>query len=163
MEVESRSPKKALYLLGRVLRLGFSIQLLFGILPRGHISREPCRNNLLRFSIQLPFRDNNVFGGGRGGWGSSAESAYECALPLKVAMGTRVMVKRYGKLFDHPDLSKNCWINHNQLGLGDMTLIDVIEQRNFSFVVASGDRVLEKYWSQELPGPFRYPFGDEHS
>ncbi|KAL6791425.1 hypothetical protein GGI42DRAFT_180130 [Trichoderma sp. SZMC 28013] len=143
MEVESRSPKKALYLLGRVLRLGFSIQLLFGILPRGHISREPCRNNLLRFSIQLPFRDNNVFGGGRGGWGSSAESAYECALPLKVAMGTRVMVKRYG--------------------LGDMTLIDVIEQRNFSFVVASGDRVLEKYWSQELPGPFRYPFGDEHS
>lgn len=32
MEVESRSPKKALYLFGRVLRLGFSIQLLFGVL-----------------------------------------------------------------------------------------------------------------------------------
>ncbi|OPB40624.1 hypothetical protein A0O28_0007040 [Trichoderma guizhouense] len=86
-----------------------------------------------------------------------------CRLNVYLKEGTHVTVKGYGNPFDHPDHPSDGWINYNQPVAGNMTLIDVIEQRIFSFVVAAPDRVLERYWSQELPGPFRYPFGEDHS
>lgn len=84
-------------------------------------------------------------------------------LDVHLKEGTHVTVKGYGNPFDHPDHPSDRWINHNEPVVGDMTLIDVIELRNFSFVIALGDRVLEKHWSQQLPGPFRYPYGEDHS
>ncbi|KAK0756460.1 hypothetical protein N5P37_010932 [Trichoderma harzianum] len=86
-----------------------------------------------------------------------------CRLDVYLKEGTYVTVKGFGIPFYHLDHPSDGWINHNEPIVGDMTLVDIIEQRKFSFVVASGDRVLEKYWSQELPGPFRYPYGEDHS
>ncbi|KAL6798046.1 P-loop containing nucleoside triphosphate hydrolase protein [Trichoderma sp. SZMC 28012] len=84
-------------------------------------------------------------------------------LDVYLREGTRVMVKGYGKPFANPDHPSHGWMNQNEPVVGDSTLVDILEQRNFSFVVVTGDLVLAKHWSQELPGPFRYPYGDEHS
>ncbi|KAL6699417.1 P-loop containing nucleoside triphosphate hydrolase protein [Trichoderma pleuroticola] len=69
-------------------------------------------------------------------------------LDVYLKEGTRVVVKGYGKPFANYGHPSHGWMNHNEPIVGNSTLIDIIEQRNFSFV---------------LPGPFRYPYGEEHS
>ncbi|EHK26792.1 uncharacterized protein TRIVIDRAFT_217406 [Trichoderma virens Gv29-8] len=54
-------------------------------------------------------------------------------------------------------------VNVSRLIMGYMTLIDIAEQRNFSIIVATSSSALEKHWSQELSGPFAYPYRDVHS
>ncbi|UKZ82968.1 hypothetical protein TrVFT333_010769 [Trichoderma virens FT-333] len=61
-------------------------------------------------------------------------------LDVYLREGTRVTVKGYGKPFDNPD-----------------------HPTKFLFVITTPSNAVEKHWSQELPGPFRYPYGDEHS
>ncbi|PNP55868.1 hypothetical protein THARTR1_04088 [Trichoderma harzianum] len=87
-----------------------------------------------------------------------------CRLDVYLKEGTFVTVKGYGNPFNHPDHPSDGWINYNKPVVGDdLTLIDILKRREFSFIVATPHRVLEKYWSQELPGPFRYPYGEDHS
>lgn len=65
--------------------------------------------------------------------------------------------------FAHPGHQSDAYINKNEAIRGDITLLHVLRRYDFRFVVAAPDQVLDKYWRQELPAPFRYPYGEEHS
>ncbi|KAL6825431.1 hypothetical protein J3E69DRAFT_366032 [Trichoderma sp. SZMC 28015] len=54
------------------------------------------------------------------------------------------------------------FINHDA-SIDSKPLVNILQQETYHFVVASPDQFLEKHWAQEMPAPFRYPYGEEHS
>lgn len=85
---------------------------------------------------------------------------------LKVTLkeGSHANVDGYGMPFANPGHASEGWVNRNAPMIGKHTLLDILERSEFSFVVASGDMVLETKWAEDqLPPPFRYPYGTEHT
>ncbi|KAL7931497.1 P-loop containing nucleoside triphosphate hydrolase protein [Trichoderma chlorosporum] len=155
--------------------MGFSIQVPFGSTSEDdgfgmcHERKRVLQTSLpakeFKLSVQFPMNTPYFI--------RDVEPSLLAALPestktlsrLDVYLkdGARVTVKGYGKPFANSHHPSHGWINHNEPIEGNQTLLDIIEQRNFSFVVAAPTNPLENQWSQELPGPFRYPYGKQHS
>ena len=80
----------------------------------------------------------------------------------------QVTVEGFGIPFANPSHTAEGWINKNE-PLGNVadrpfTLLDVLKQRSFFFVVSSPSAIIEKFWAHaELPSPFSYPYGTDHT
>lgn len=87
---------------------------------------------------------------------------------LKVHLkdGANVTVGGFGTPFaNHGDDSAEVdgWVNENQAIVDGLTLLDVLRQRAFTFVVAYSNQQLESQWNSELPPPVDYPYGHNHN
>lgn len=86
-----------------------------------------------------------------------------CRLDIRLAPGDRSVVLGYGMPFSHPGEQFEAFINNNAPDSVGVTLIEVLQRREFSFIVASPSNALRSWWTQPLPPPLRYPYGQEHS
>lgn len=77
--------------------------------------------------------------------------------------GSRVKVLGFGKPFAHPGNPSDGWLRHQKPIIGQRTLVDIIQQRDFVFIVAGPRDKLEATWNSPLPPPFSYPYGTVHS
>jgi hypothetical protein len=85
-------------------------------------------------------------------------------LTVHLQEGARVTVDGFGMPFNSVDAELNAWVKDNKPIVDDITLLDVLEQENFSFIVAIPAQDTEKHWDEgRLPPPFSYPYGTEHS
>ncbi|TFB02785.1 Regulator of nonsense transcripts 1 [Trichoderma ghanense] len=80
---------------------------------------------------------------------------------LEVHLKERPTVKGFGMPFANPGHPSEGFVNRNAAIKGK-TLLDILQQESFYFIVAAPKGPLEKYWAQELPAPFRYPYGQQH-
>jgi hypothetical protein len=86
-----------------------------------------------------------------------------CRLSVSLKPGDHCHVKGYGGPFSNPgDLCEKVIKNESLTFFGDMALVDIIQQRQFSFVVSTPSGMMATNWSHPLPLPFRYPYGEEH-
>ncbi|KAH8122378.1 P-loop containing nucleoside triphosphate hydrolase protein [Trichoderma asperelloides] len=85
-----------------------------------------------------------------------------CRLNVYLEPGTYSTVDRFGIPFADPGTKVEAIINHNEPMCAGKTLVDVLQQREFSFVVAAPSNAVHTNWCQDLPPPFRYPYGEEH-
>jgi len=80
----------------------------------------------------------------------------------------QMTVEGFGISFANPGHAAERWINGGE-PFGNVvsrpfTLLDVLEQRSFFFVVASPSVIMEKLWTYiELPPPFSYLYSTDHS
>ncbi|PON27775.1 hypothetical protein TGAM01_v203542 [Trichoderma gamsii] len=86
-----------------------------------------------------------------------------CRLNVYLKPGTYSTIKRFGMPFSHPGTEIEAVINDNEPMCAGRTLVDILQQREFSFVVAASSNAVDAHWLQDLPPPFRYPYGEEHS
>lgn len=84
-------------------------------------------------------------------------------LDVHLKEGTRVDVVGFGMPFSNPSHASDDWIRRHQPIIGKHTLVDILEQRSFSFIVAGPRKNLEQNWNAPMPPPFRYGYGDKHS
>jgi hypothetical protein len=80
---------------------------------------------------------------------------------LKVKRTDIRTVNGFGMPFAHSGHRSEEFIMGNDKVCGN-TLLDILQQQTFHFVVAAPDKILEKHWTQDMPGPFRYPYGEQH-
>ncbi|EEU35956.1 uncharacterized protein NECHADRAFT_49645, partial [Fusarium vanettenii 77-13-4] len=77
--------------------------------------------------------------------------------------GSEVGVEGYGLPFSNPSHPSEGWLNRLEPIVGDKTLVDIIDQRHFTFVVHKPCDVLRRDWHEnEMPPPFCYPYGTVH-
>lgn len=76
-----------------------------------------------------------------------------------------VVVDGFGLPFANPlDPELESWVDSTKAIAGDYTLVDVLEQRKFYFLVAYVTREVQKNWDAGLlPAPFSYPYGTNHA
>ncbi|EHK51133.1 hypothetical protein TRIATDRAFT_772, partial [Trichoderma atroviride IMI 206040] len=86
-----------------------------------------------------------------------------CRLDVRLAPDDCSVVIGYGMPFSHPGEQFEAFINNSAPDSVGVTLIEVLQQRHFSFVVASPSNVLRNWWTQPLPPPLHYPYGQEHA
>lgn len=65
--------------------------------------------------------------------------------------------------FSHPGGQFEAFINDNAPDSVGVTLIEILQQRHFSFIVASPSNALRNWWTLPLPPLLRYPYGQVHS
>lgn len=80
---------------------------------------------------------------------------------LEVHLKERPAVKGFGMPFANRGHPSEGFINGDDQIHGK-TLVDILQQDIFRFVVAAPDQILEMHCAQEMPAPFRYPYGQEH-
>lgn len=86
-----------------------------------------------------------------------------CLLEVDLSDDSEVHVTGFGMPFANPGHPSDGWINRGQPIVGKHTLIDILEQRSFHFVVASSANDFQTSWTQKrLRRPFSYPYGTEH-
>ncbi|KAG8167592.1 hypothetical protein KVR01_003281 [Diaporthe batatas] len=75
-----------------------------------------------------------------------------------------VVVDGFGLPFANPaDPELESWVDNTKAIAGDYTLVGVIQQRKFYFLVAYATREVQKNWNPALlPAPFSYPYGTDH-
>lgn len=77
--------------------------------------------------------------------------------------GSEVTVEGYGLPFANPGHPSEGWLNKMSPIIGGKTLVDIIEQRRFTFVVHKPCDVLRRDWHEnQMPAPFCYPYGTVH-
>lgn len=77
--------------------------------------------------------------------------------------GSEVAVEGYGLPFANPDHPREGWLNRLEPIVGDKTLVDILNQRDFTFIVHKPSDVLRRDWNEDqLPPPFSYPYGTQH-
>lgn len=86
-----------------------------------------------------------------------------CRLDVKLAPGDCIFVIGYGNPFSHPGEQFEAFINNNAPDSFGVTLIEILQRRQFSFIVATPCNVLRRDWTRPLPPPVCYPYGQEHS
>ncbi|KAF4979663.1 hypothetical protein FZEAL_4154 [Fusarium zealandicum] len=87
-------------------------------------------------------------------------------LTISLSRAGSVKVEGYGKPFANPGHFTDAWINKSKPIDGSNTLVDLLEQRKFVFLVPSHHSVLLCEWrwnTATLSTPFSYPYGDQHS
>lgn len=87
-------------------------------------------------------------------------------LEVSLENEARVIVEGYGMPYAHKGHIAEKWLHQNQPIVHDVTLLGLLEQRSFHFVVNSRPDVLREIWDPALlPQPFRYPyaFGKDHA
>ncbi|KAM0249671.1 hypothetical protein ACHAQJ_008968 [Trichoderma viride] len=87
---------------------------------------------------------------------------YMSRIDVFIPPGSDCFVKGYGMPFSHSVEQIEAFITQNAPDNVGMTLADVLQLRQFSFIVAHPSIALENRWSQPLPPPPRYPYGEEH-
>ncbi|KAL6794263.1 P-loop containing nucleoside triphosphate hydrolase protein [Trichoderma sp. SZMC 28012] len=75
---------------------------------------------------------------------------------------SEVVVKGYGMPFANKGNECDAFINDNGTIEGRFTLLNVLQQQSFSFIVAAPANAAMKNLFQPLPPPLRYPYGDVH-
>ncbi|RSM00399.1 hypothetical protein CEP52_009151 [Fusarium oligoseptatum] len=77
--------------------------------------------------------------------------------------GSEVTVEGYGLPLANPGHPSEGWLNKLEPIVGDKTLVNILEQREFTFVVHKPSDVLRRDWNEDqLPPPFSYPYGTLH-
>ncbi|RSM18554.1 hypothetical protein CDV31_002690 [Fusarium ambrosium] len=77
--------------------------------------------------------------------------------------GSEVTVEGYGLPFANPGHPSEGWLNKLEPIVGDKTLVDILMQRDFTFIVHKPSHVLRRDWNEDqLPPPFSYPYGTLH-
>ncbi|KKP02303.1 hypothetical protein THAR02_05596 [Trichoderma harzianum] len=76
---------------------------------------------------------------------------------------SEVVVKGYGMPFANKGHECDAFINDNGTIENRFTLLNILQQQSFSFIVAAPTNAAMKNLFQPLPPPFRYPYGDVHS
>ncbi|EHK26788.1 uncharacterized protein TRIVIDRAFT_217403 [Trichoderma virens Gv29-8] len=80
---------------------------------------------------------------------------------LEVHLKERPTIKGFGMPFANRGHPSDGFVNHDGAIYGKM-LVEILQQDTFQFVVAAPSQVLEKFWVQQMPDPFRYPYGEVH-
>lgn len=75
-----------------------------------------------------------------------------------------VTIDGFGIPFANPsDAELEGWVNDNKAIADGHTLLDILQQRKFFFLVAYPCREIGKKWVEDLlPPPLSYPYGTEH-
>ncbi|RMJ15795.1 hypothetical protein CDV36_004504 [Fusarium kuroshium] len=77
--------------------------------------------------------------------------------------GSEVTVEGYGLPLANPGHPSEGWLNKLEPIVGDKTLVDILMQRDFTFIVHKPSHVLRRDWNEDqLPPPFSYPYGTMH-
>ncbi|KAM5342775.1 hypothetical protein ACJ41O_013741 [Fusarium nematophilum] len=160
--------------------LGFSIDFPLGesnedegfgmthMVVREAVAR-PKPTNVLRLKIKLP----------RGQIDTSFENLDEATrakfpkvksfmskVNVHIRDGGKVDVEGFGMPFENPKHAAQEWLRHPDTApvVGDKSLLDIILQVEFTFIVQHPHGVLEGKWDYErLPCVFDYGFGVNHS
>lgn len=82
---------------------------------------------------------------------------------MSLRNGSKLEVIGFDMPFSNPGHSSEGWLLRNQPIVGQRTLMDILNMRNFVFVAGRPMDALAKRWDTPLPAPFRYPYGTEHS
>ncbi|KAM0249672.1 hypothetical protein ACHAQJ_008969 [Trichoderma viride] len=81
---------------------------------------------------------------------------------LEVRLRDYPVVKGFGMPFANSGHQSQGFINDDRCIMGDITLMQMIKRLEFDFIVAAPDEILHMNFNQEMPAPFRYPYGEEH-
>lgn len=76
--------------------------------------------------------------------------------------GVRVKVIGFNMPFANPGHPSESWLLKHRPIIGRHTLVDILEQRHFTFFVSGPYDKLVAFWAKQLPLPFKYPYGTEH-
>lgn len=76
--------------------------------------------------------------------------------------GSECFIKGYGMPFSHPGQQFEAFITQNAPDNIGMTLVKILQQQQYSFIVAYPSEALTSYWKQPMPPAPRYPYGEEH-
>ncbi|KPM45180.1 hypothetical protein AK830_g1349 [Neonectria ditissima] len=75
-----------------------------------------------------------------------------------------VQIEGFGMPFANPGHPAEDWILKGLPIAAGKTLLDILEQRSFQFVINSPPHVLEGVWDDaKFPQPFSYPYGTDHT
>ena len=75
----------------------------------------------------------------------------------------KVTVRGFGIPFANKGHVSESWVNSSVPLAGSMTLLNLLEQRTFSFLVDWHEKEAIKSWDESALGPpFSYPYGDDH-
>lgn len=85
-----------------------------------------------------------------------------CRLDVSIPPGSYSFVTGYGMPFSHPGKEFEAFMTQNAPDNLGITLVDILQRQNFTFLVGYGSRAFENQWMQPLPPPPRYPYGEEH-
>lgn len=79
--------------------------------------------------------------------------------------GAEVDVKGFGLPFANPGHPAEAWLEYPELApvVGTKTLLSILLQRQFTFIVSLSVGDTKARLMVDLPGPFSYLFGTEHS
>lgn len=83
-------------------------------------------------------------------------------LSVHLRQHSRVDVRGFGMPFAHPGHLSEGWILRNEPIVAHHTLVEIIQQREFMFIVLGPRDKLEATWNSPLPAPFSYPYGTNH-
>lgn len=75
---------------------------------------------------------------------------------------SEVVIKGYGMPFANKGNECDAFINGNGTVDDRFTLLNILQQKSFSFIVAAPANAAMKNLFQPLPPPLRYPYGDVH-
>jgi len=87
-----------------------------------------------------------------------------CTLAVRLADNTRATVHRFSIPFANPEDSEvDGWVNHNAPIVPGLTLLDLLRQTEFHFVVFAPASAVKRRWNEQvLFPPFSYPYGTDH-
>jgi hypothetical protein len=85
-----------------------------------------------------------------------------CRLEVHLPPGAHSSVKGYGMPFSHSGEQIGDFLTQNAPHDCGLTLVEILQQRNFTFLVAAPSEAMQNNWNQPLPPPPRYPYGEEH-
>ncbi len=75
----------------------------------------------------------------------------------------QVTVVGFGLPFAHHGHISEAWLDSSAPLAGNVTLLDLLRQRSFSFIVDEYDKVMNAVWDESTLGPvFVYPYGNDH-
>ena len=99
--------------------------------------------------------------------GSQAPEAFKSPkklsrLQLELHPGAEFKIEGYGMPFANPGHPSHMWINHEARIVGDLTLVDLLQQRSLILFVDGAAAYLIWKLDQRLPQPFSYPYGTAH-
>ncbi|KAK1766326.1 DNA helicase [Phialemonium atrogriseum] len=85
-------------------------------------------------------------------------------LIVDVHADAEVTVEGFGMPFTNPGHPSEGWINKDEAIIDKVTLLDILQQRHFAFVVGLTADSVDFAWDpMALGDPFSYPYGTEHS
>lgn len=87
-----------------------------------------------------------------------------CLVTATLDFGATVIVEGFGLPFYNPeDEEVGAWLNDNQIIKGGFSLLDLLRERKFYFLVKSTAQGFEREFTEaRLPLPFVYPYGNNH-
>lgn len=83
---------------------------------------------------------------------------------IDLQTGAKVKVEGFGMPFANRSHASEAWINEQTPIVGGVTLIGLLQQRNFVLLVNGYENILTPRLDDSfLPSPFSYPYGSDHT